>query len=233
MKSIVVDSSSIISLADNCLLWTLHKLKEQTKVHWIISKQVRRETVERAIGIPRFKLVGTRVLRNIVNNTLEVVSKPEIEEMSELILSLSNSVYKTERGDFKVIHKADSEVMAIAHNLGSKALLTDERIMRMLIEDPHSLRRILSSRLHTNVEFSQDNYNKLKELISDIFVLRSAEVVTVAYEMGIYNDFIDVVGKAAKVQFLEGMLWGLKFSGCAMRPDEIKKYVVMLRGDAR
>ena len=232
MKSIVVDSSSIISLTSNCLLWTLQKLKEASNVHWIISESVRQETVERAIGIPRFQLVGTRVLRNIASNTLEVVSKPEIDEAARRILSLANSIYTAGRDTIKVLQKADSEVLAIAHNLGSKALLTDERVMRLVVEEPQTLRNILSSRLHRDVGFDSDQYKRLGEFVSDVFVLRSAEVVAVAYENGIYDSFIDVAGSGAKRKFLEGMFWGLKFSGCAMRADEIDKYVKMLIGDA-
>ena len=229
MKSIFVDSSSIISLSENCMLWLLHKLKEITGVHFIIPEKVKVETMDRALGIRRFQLEGTRVMRNIANNTLEVVNKPEVKDMANEIYDIANKCFYTKRGPLKLIHEGDAEVLALAKHLGASGILTDERIMRSFIEDPKSLMEVQSRRLHTGVKMNEEMYKEFKELVPPLVILRSTEIAAVAYKKGAFEEYIEPIDDhRIKNLLVEGIMWSLKYSGCAISEEEVKEYVTIL-----
>ena len=55
-------------------------------------------------------------------------------------------------------------------------------------------------------------------------VIRSVELVTVAYENGILDRFITKIPDAKK-NLLESVLWGVKLNGCAVSKDEIEQII--------
>jgi predicted nucleic acid-binding protein len=229
MKSIVVDSSSIISLSEKCLLWLLHKLKKSTGVHFIIPEKVKIETMDRALGIKRFELEGTRVMRNIANNTLEVVDNPEVTNLANEIFDVANKCFYTDRGPIKLIHEADCQVIALAKHIGASGILTDERIMRTFIEDPQGLRQLQSKRLHTGVKLNENLYQEFKSMIPDIFIIRSVEIAAIAYQKGAFAEYLEPIDDhRVKHMLIEGMMWSLKYAGCAMSEEELEEYIVML-----
>lgn len=229
MKSIVVDSSSIISLSEKCLLWLLHKLKKSTGVHFIIPDGVKIETMDRALGIRRFQLEGTRVMRNISNNTLEVVDNPEIKDMANDIYDVANKCFYTNRGPLKLIHEADCQVLALAKQVKASGVLTDERIMRTFIEDPQGLRQLQSKRLHTGVNINDELYQEFKAMIPQLFIIRSVEIAAVAYQKGAFAEYLEPIDDhRVKKLLIEGMMWSLKYAGCAMAEQEVNEYIQLL-----
>ena len=56
MKSLAIDSSSIISLATNSLLWILEPLKKQFQGDFYITDSVKQEVINRPLSTKRFKL---------------------------------------------------------------------------------------------------------------------------------------------------------------------------------
>jgi hypothetical protein len=229
MKVLAVDSSAIISLSTNCLLWTLNKLKEITGVHLVIPERVRYETVDKAIDTPRFKLEGTRVMRNIANRTFEVVKDDALMTAGQQICDIANQCYSTNSGPIKIMHPGDGEVITLAKRAEGGGLITDERIMRTFLEDPEALRNILSSRLHTRVEFNQKAYKEVMHGLPELFVLRSADIIAIAYKKGVFDDFLRPISEPeTKRAFVSGMMWGLKLSGCSLSNEEVEDYIRIL-----
>jgi len=58
-------------------------------------------------------------------------------------------------------------------------------------------------------------------------VIRSIELVTIAYELGILNRYMSIEEESfvrnVRDELLEGVLWGVKLNGCSVSEDEIKR----------
>ena len=99
------------------------------------------------------------------------------------------------------------------------AYVVDERTMRLLIENPKSLKRLLENKLHCNVTMDNKLVKGFKDMIKDIKVIRSIELVTIAYEKGLLNKFI--TNHVTPADLLDGLLWGLRLRGCSISNEEI------------
>ncbi|MBD3388792.1 MAG: hypothetical protein GF416_06965 [Candidatus Altiarchaeales archaeon] len=211
---IVVDSSSIISMAVNCLCPVIGKLG----VEFTITPKVYEEIISKPSGSKRFALESMRINQLIKSGSL-VVRKCE-SDLGDRILSAANKIYSIKGKNLKIIHAAESEAIGLAGEMNAKALLIDERTTRLLMEDPYELRKLLSHRNKKEVNMDDQALREIKELMPDIPVIRSAEVTAVAYEKGILTRMHGVADK----DVLGAALSALKFSGCAITWDEVKEY---------
>ena len=211
---IVVDSGSIISLAINCLCPLLTQLDKQ----FVISPSVHKEIVEKPSSNKRFQLEALRMQMLLANGTVKVVNTKT--DYNERFLDAANRVYRIKGKDLKIIHQAEAEVVGLAYELGAEAMLVDERTLRMLIEDPVSLRDLLSHRNKANVKLNEHNLVEFQRLSPKIPIIRSSEIVAVSYEMGLLSKMHQVSDK----KVLEAALSALKFSGCSITWEEIDKY---------
>jgi hypothetical protein len=102
----------------------------------------------------------------------------------------------------------------------------DERTLRLLIEDPEGLGEVLTRRLRTKIRIDKDTLNRFRNEAGKVNIIRSTELVVVAYDLGIMDKYISV-GKKVHNEFrkdmLSGALWGLKYKGCAISVNEIKE----------
>ena len=145
--------------------------------------------------------------------------------MDEL-LSLANSCFKTKGHDVKIVDRAEVETLMVVLANKALAMVIDERTLRLLIEDPEKLKKVLESRLHTNVEMNKQNISKFKEITKDIKIIRSTELAYAAYKLDLLNKYITakkVLDKTLKKELLEGALWALKLKGCSISGEEINK----------
>jgi hypothetical protein len=75
----------------------------------------------------------------------------------------------------------------------------------------------LEAKFHTRLIINEDNADKWRTQISEKFLpLRSAEFALAAWQKGILGRDKDV---------FYGLLWALKFAGCAMTEQEINFYM--------
>ena len=125
------------------------------------------------------------------------------------------------------------EVLATALFLGGEAVAIDERTTRKLIEDPKVVRERLMNKLHVPIDMNTENIKKLQKEIGNLHVLRSVELVTMAYEIGLLKKyFLEGQQKPVadlKKAVLEGALWGVKLNGCAVKTEEIEKIIKLER----
>jgi len=63
------------------------------------------------------------------------------------------------------------------------------------------------------------NIKEFKSEIKDVNIIRSAELMTIAFEMGLFNEYENKY--VNKKEILDGILWGLKLRGCAISSEEI------------
>lgn len=214
MKKIVCDSSSIISLSDNCLLDLLPKFN----VEFIVPKGVEKELVERPLHVNEFEFKALRLREAINEGMIKVEDVPGVHERAEEILEEANSLFQPR---VKILHEGEAECLALMELVGAKTLLVDERTTRLIVEDPVGLGKFIQNRTSFKVRMSEEKALKLHDRFSSFSVIRSSEVVAVAYEKGLLDKYGDG-------RLLHASLYALKFSGCAISKKEISEYLKIL-----
>ena len=160
MKSMVFDSSSIISLATNNLLWVLEPLKEKFKGRFCIGSSVKQEIIDVPINGKRFRLEAVMILDLLRDGVLELVEDPKINEITDKLMSLSGSIFETKGEYIQVIHKGEVQSLALVKYLNSNAYVIDERTTRLLVENPKKLTGILLNKLHSRINVNKNNLDE-------------------------------------------------------------------------
>lgn len=228
MKSMVFDTGPVISLATNNLLWLLEALKKEFGGEFYITTAVEDELVKRPLQTKKFKFEALQVMQYIKKRTLRVIDNDEIKSKGEELLGLANSSFKAHNAWVKIVNFTEMEAVAAYLSLKSDALVVDERTTRLLIESPTGLKKILGHKLHTGIALNKGSINGLQKQIRNIKLIRSVELVTVAYELGLLDRYLADIPAAKKV-LLESVLWGVKLNGCAVSKQEIEE-VLKLEG---
>ena len=224
MKLLIFDAGPVISLATNNLLWILEPLKKKFNGKFCITEPVRRELVDRPLETKKFKFEAIQVEKLIENGILEVVDNNFIREKTPRLLNTANEIFKAYNNYIKIVHFAEISVIAAAADSNSDAIAIDEKTTRFLIENPKIIAYILRKTLHTPISINESNLKEFRNNVSSIRTIRSVELVTVAYELGILDSYITKIPDARK-NLLEGVLWGVKLNGCAVSKDEIEQIV--------
>lgn len=222
MRSIVFDTGPIISLAINDILWILEELKKSFGGDFLVSKGIKNELIDKPLHTKRFKFEAIKVMHFLENGTISVYHDEGVSEKSNYLLDLANNCFIAHGQPIKVVHYGEISGIAIALIKRSEAFVVDERTTRLLIEDPLKLRNILRHRLHTNVALNKDMLKKFRKEVKGLNVLRSVELATVAYEMGLLDRYLTNM-KEPRKELLDSVLWGIKLNGCAVSKREIEQ----------
>ncbi|MCD4759701.1 hypothetical protein K8R33_02345 [archaeon] len=223
-KTIVVDTGTVISMVTNNLLWTFRYLSKKYKGDFLIPESVKTELIDYPMKTKKFKLEALMINDLILEGQLKVVKPVRAKEISHKLMNLANTMFLAKRNPVKILQKAETDVLALVISLNSDALLVDERTLRLLVEDPEKLSKILERRLHTKIVMDRKVMKEFKKMVKGVNILRSTEVVTIAYELGLLDRYISVgkkVHKKYRGALLEGALWALKLKGCAISKEEI------------
>jgi len=224
MKVIVFDTGPIISLTTNNLLGLLTNLKDHYSGSFYLTNSIRKELIERPLETKKFKFEALQVLRCIHANVLEVFDSNELRKKTFHLLSLANGCFKAEGKFIQMVHFAEISGVAASILNDAEAFVVDERNTRLLIEDPMRLKEILSNKLHTNISVDRKNLNEFREMTKGIKLIRSVELVTVAYELGLLDKYLVNIPNAKRT-LLEAVLWGVKLNGCSVSEREISDIV--------
>ncbi|MFH2028624.1 MAG: hypothetical protein ABIJ08_05770 [Nanoarchaeota archaeon] len=222
MKNLVFDSGAIISLTLNNLIWILEPLKKSFKGNFYITEPVKRELVDRPLEIKRFEFEALQALRYVENKTIEVIQSYEIKKLTDELLDLANNSFIAKGKPLRIVHPGEISGIAVCIHLNSNIFAVDERTLRLLIEDPRKLRYILEHRLHTKVDVNKANLKRFGTMTKKIKLIRSVELVTIAYEKGLLDVYIPNMPYGKK-KLLESVLWGVKLSGCSVSKSEIEQ----------
>ncbi len=220
-KHIVCDSGSLISLTSSCLMDLLYFFSKKD-IKFVIPPAVKEEAVDYPVrrGIKRFLFSALRINNAIKNGTLTAVEDPGISIETRRMMELANNMFFVRGKPLKLIHAGESEMLVLAHQVGIDYLLIDERTTRMLIEAPFRLKEHLEKEFGINVMINKNNFKQFREMFGSMNVIRSSELVMLAYDYGFFNKFEDM-----KKQVLEAALYRIKFSGCSIGFDEIREYL--------
>lgn len=224
MKSIVFDAGPVISLTTNNLLWVLDDLKERFKGDFYIPPAVKSELVDKPLGSKKFKFEALQVSFRIKKAVLNVVETPQIKALAEELLELANHTFKARGNWIKIVHYAEMEVLAAAIVLNASAVVIDERTTKLLVEDPQEIANMFGRMVGSKIVINHKNLDRIMKWTKSIKVLRSVELVLVAYEKGILDKYLLDEADGRKT-LVESLLWGVKLHGCALSRKELNQLV--------
>ena len=71
------------------------------------------------------------------------------------------------------------------------------------------------------------NVKFIQERLGGISIIRSAELATAAFSLGLFDDLIPKMQKGKEL-LLDAVLWGVKSNGCAITENEIEEIKKMM-----
>ena len=226
MNALFFDAGPIISLVMSRLDWLLPLLKEKFGGHFYITPSVKKELVERPIGIKRFEFEALQVLKHIREGTLELYEDVS-ESRAKQLQVVANSSFKIKGKRMDIIQSGEMESVVAAMKTGSNTIVMDERTLRLFIEDNKQMEKLLEIRFKNPVETNTQKRDLFSEQLKSIKIIRSIELVAVAYKMGLLDSYLPKL-RGGKEKLLDSVLWATKYNGCAVTQDEIEKIKELL-----
>ncbi|PIZ50836.1 hypothetical protein COY27_05645 [Candidatus Woesearchaeota archaeon CG_4_10_14_0_2_um_filter_33_13] len=220
-KVIFFDSGPIISLVLSRLDWILPILKEKFGGKFYITPAVKKELVERPIEVKRFEFEALQVMKYIREGVFEVYEDIPQNTVKRLQV-LANSSFQIRGKNMDVVQAGEMESVAAALKTGSNLVVMDERTLRLFIEDNSEMEKLLEMRFKNDVVSNKVKMNEFSAQLKGIQIIRSVELVSVAYKLGVLNSYLPKI-KGAKEKLLDAVLWATKTNGCAVTEDEINK----------
>lgn len=219
MKSLVFDTSSVISIVTNDLLWVLKDMRKNFKGDFFIPSSVKFELVDKAKANRLYKLEAIMISKSIDDRELITYQPLNVDD---LLLHV-NSIFSFRGNPLHILDRAEVEALALVLRLQADAYVVDERTMRLLVEDPMSLKRLLEGKLHRKIDVNKKLLKEFEEIYQGVKIIRSTELMTVAYEMGLFDGYITKENN--NKDLLDGLLWGLRLRGSAISTDEINEII--------
>ncbi len=222
-RDVLCDSGVLISLTAGCLDNILYFLSERHDVRFVVPPSVEYETVTRPLynGLRKHLFSAIRIKDAIADGIIEVVDA-KVEDEGRRIMNAANNMFYVKGRAIRLIQFGESEMLALARALDVDNIIVDERTTRMLIEAPFKLKEHMEREFQVNVMVNKNSFRELSSRISQLNVLRSSELVVLAYENGYFKSFANLQREA-----LEAALYKMKYSGCSISFDEIKGYIEM------
>ncbi len=217
-RFLIMDSGPLISLTSNGLLYLLEELKKTYKnLEIVIPPAVKREAVDRALTIKKYKLEGVKLTdllnRGILKNATEFMPPNKISKETARIMKIANSLFRIGKEKVELIQKGEASCLAFARLCGCENLIViDERTTRLLTEAPDNLKKLMERKLHTRIDF---NKKEIKEF-NNFRYIRSPELVFWAFKK-------DLIGMKKNKQLIDALLYSLKSKGAAISSKEIEE----------
>lgn len=222
---ILCDTSTLVSLTGSCLDSALHFLHERMGFRFIIPRSVESEAVTRPLstGLKQYSFSALKI-RQAMNRRVVIRVDADTQREAYRILNLTNNLFFAKGKPLTLVQLGEAEMIGLAQVLGLNALAIDERTTRMLIEAPFRIKEHLEQEFGVNILVNKENLMAFSEYTKGMEVIRSSELLILAYENGMFDHFDKL-----KKDVLEAALYKLKLSGCAIRFDEIETFVKGVR----
>ena len=228
MKSIGFDTGPIISLVTNNLLWLIEPLKKQYGGRFFITPAVKKELIDKSFMTKRFEFEALQISKLIRKGVFEIIDTPDIRDMRKKLLNWANNSFNARGRWLKIVSDAEIEVLAADAVLDAEATVIDERTARMMLENPSSLTRLFERKLHSKITSNKESIKNFQKQLKDVQIIRSTELVTLAYKMGLLDDYLvekSNLVKEPKKRLLDAALWAVKVRGCSVSKAEIDEII--------
>lgn len=226
-KILFFDTGPIITLVMSRLIGILPELKKKYGGKFYITPSVKRELITRPMDIKRFEFEALQALKLIKDGVLEVYEDVPQKEV-ERLHAIANSSFKIEGKNMEIIQSGEIESVVCALKAGAEAMVMDERTLRLFIENNKEMKALLERRFNKPVSVDAEKMKKFSKELSGIKIIRSIELVGVAYKMGLLDAYIPEQKNGREV-LVEAALWNAKFNGAAVTEhevEEIKEYLL-------
>ncbi len=234
MKCLVFDTGPIISLTMNNLLWILPRLKEKFGGTFYITPTVKKELIDVPLQTKKFKFEAVQVLSLIANGTLTIFDNEGLALETTAVLTAANTIYQAQEHYINIVHYGEISALVAAKMLMAPVIVMDEKTTRLLLESPATLQKMLHKTLHMPVSGNVQNLNRFRNHVGAISVIRSVELLMVAYEFGLFTAYEQVLAAQKNPnpsrELLESILWSVKLSGCAVSQKEIRQLIKLEAG---
>lgn len=220
-KAMIFDAGALITISMNGLDKELRALKNIFDGAFLITRQVKKEVIDKPLTIKNFELEALRTKKLLEDKIIELAEDYGVDDNSitiktEELMEIANSFFMSPKEPVKLLHIGEASCLALSSILTKKniknVIVIDERTARMLIEKPENLRELLIRKLHTNIRLVKNNFNYFK----DFQVIRSAELIYVAWKRGL----VDLKNGTF---LLDALLYAVKSKGCAISHEEIEE----------
>lgn len=220
MKALIFDAGTLINFSMNSLLPLLANLKQIFNGKFLITEEVRYETIKRPLNIKKFKLGALRINELLRDKVIGLPSSLgikdfEIQERARQLLRVSNRTFIAENSYLHLIDKGEAACLVLSEILTKKGvknlIVIDERTTRMLCENPENLQKLLETKLHTTIRARKENFPIFKKFK----IIRSTELAYIAYKNGLV--------KLKNGNILDALLYAIKFKGCSVSRNEIEE----------
>ncbi len=228
MKSMGFDTGPVISLVTNNLLWLLEPLREHYDGEFFITPSVKRELIDKAFMTRRFEFEALQVSQMLNKGVFKIRENNKIRKLTNKLLDLANHSYKARGKWMKIVHDAEIETLAADAVLDSDVCVIDERTARVILENAEKMKELFEKRLHCKVYMDKKSIHEFQEILRDVQIIRSTELVTVSYKLGLLNGYLVEKSKFVKnprKTLLESALWAVKVRGCSVSKAEIEEIV--------
>jgi hypothetical protein len=220
-KVLIFDAGPLINLSMNGLLYILEELKKEFPGKFLITKQVKYETLDRPLKIQRFELGALRISKLLKDKVLETpeslgISDSEISKKTSELKNDANHLLQANGKMIEIVSDGEISCLALSAILNKKGIETmiaiDERTTRLLSENPKDLEKTIARKTRFPVKLSNSSITSLKKF-KDFRFIRSPELVYVAHK----KDLLNLKDPRA----LEASLYATKFKGSSVSWDEI------------
>jgi hypothetical protein len=222
------DAGPIITLVMSRLIWILPILKEHFSGKFYITPAVKYELVERPMSSRRFKFEAIQVMKLIRDGVLEVYDKVPQKNIENL-KKIANGAFVMDKRVMDVLQEGEIESIVCLMQEHNSKIVMDERTLRLYLEDPGAMKQLLEHRFKRKVVVDEFKMEKFRANFSSVGIIRSIELVCVAYKLGLLNDYIPKKAHG-KRELLDAILWATKFNGCAVTNHEIEEIKKELLG---
>lgn len=226
-KSLFFDTGPIITLVMSRLVWILPELKKKYGGKFYITPSVKRELITRPMDIKRFQFEALQALKLIKDGVLEVYEEVPQKEVIRLH-TIANNSFKIGNQNMEVVQSGEIESVVCALKAGAEAMVMDERTLRLFIENNKEMKALLERRFNKPVSVDTEKIRQFSKELGSIKIIRSVELVGVAYKMGLLDSYIPEEKNGREV-LVEAALWNAKFNGAAVTEHEvegIKEYLL-------
>ena len=220
MKALILDAGPVISLTMNNLLWILGPLQKEFNGKFYITEAVKKELIDKPLATKRFKFEALQAQHFIKKKVLNIVESYPLKQKTLHLLELANNSLFAKNHPVRIVHYGEMSSLAACILMNASAVSIDERTTRELVECPEGLTRLMESKTHTKIEVDKKNFSELKKEIAGIKVIRSAELVTIAYELGLLDKYAI---RSDRAELLDAILWGVKIDGCSINKEDIDR----------
>ena len=230
-RLLIFDAGPIISLTMNNLLWLIEPLQKQFRGGFFITEAVHHELVDRPFRTKRYKFEALQLQQYVNSGVIKIIDDEKMHYKALELIETANKCFAAKGRPINIVHYAEMSTLAAALLNNAEAVAIDERTTRELIERPEQIPKYMARRLHTNVISDNARLKSIKAALKGIKVIRSVELVTVAYELGLLDRYIkgERQLKNPKEELLDSVLWGMKLDGCAVSKKEIGQIIKMER----